>query len=1079
MSTRTVRRSAGLLMRSSALLVLSPLAPVSSADWRYVEPQAAVAVNPEHFLVSPERNLWTFDAFTLQRTDAAGNARTLPRTALNTPAGEEAFTDGVALSEGGVILHNADCQILRIDDALRPIWRVDLPDCNRVDAHAGGMTWAAGDLALYQLTRDGILRSTLVFGIGERITDFRTLHDGGVLVLSQMAQPRVPTVRRIDAKGRTLWSGSAGPGAAQRVAPAEDGGAYSAGIDASGTIQVSRLGSNGTPLWTTQHPARGDDVVLSIEHADRAAVYIVTGLSATDVPQPKNVLRVDANGELSWRQPFCPAAVPGTSETPAISATLTVDPAGSVANLCAQPGPDRLLRRNGIGQIAADLALPFDRAVQLKRIDDLLYVLGRELPAPLNRTQLITVDGTNRMLPTVLGEPGSRAVAQLRAQTADADGATYLLTQVDESRADPREQYLSKIAADGTLAWKISAPTFALRAAELSVAGNRVCSAERAVYQAFDDGRETLRAGCFEAMTGSGLFLESTLPGFWTRNRVRALNNGGAMQVKWGASDYVITRYNADGGGSVVATADGVASAAGIGENGHVVLAFTTRLTQYDSAGRQSYFVPGPLSEYHADFDVGADGSVVVFGRSPNQAADQRSVASLAANGSTRWVADLGGGFDKGRIVHTADAVYVLQYDPTPGSDTTTTTRVTRLSAATGVRIWQHDSVNPTIASDANTGGAFALSPSGDALVLAHSWRNRLRLERLDAATGEQTFEHVSACDEVCAQPSGLWLSADGAARVALTVVDRSAGQTAAVLSFDHIARDAPRTRVDQPGLAGLWYSPYANGEGISFDWLPASRTLFGAWFTYTGAGGNDPAGLRWYTLQVNGVPANATELELPILETTGGNFDDGPAVSPRPVGHATLSFSDCSIGTLRYQFDAGHNDAARGSITLTRLTPATQNCIAADGSSQPGSGARPPAKGFDARMSGAWYDDTSIGQGLQLNIQPDGVFFAPWFTYDPAGSQNDPGRQHWFTLQGDLSEAVNGRVEVKLIQTTGGAFDRVPTYNAYVVGFATLTVQSCDRATLDYRFGSEPLAGAYAGRTGTLDLRRMGDCAP
>ncbi len=287
-----------------------------------------------------------------------------------------------------------------------------------------------------------------------------------------------------------------------------------------------------------------------------------------------------------------------------------------------------------------------------------------------------------------------------------------------------------------------------------------------------------------------------------------------------------------------------------------------------------------------------------------------------------------------------------------------------------------------------------------------------------------------------------------------------------------------PPVRLDQPGVAGLWFSPYANGEGLAIDWLPASRTLFAAWFTFTTNGGNDPAGQRWYTLQVNGVPANATSLELPILETTGGNFDAGPAVSPEIIGRATLTFRDCSNATLRYRFDAGHNDAAEGTITLSRLTPQTQGCILANGSTQPGAGARPPAKGFDAQQSGAWYDDSAIGQGLQLNIQPDGVFFAPWFTYDPAGTQNDPGRQHWLTLQGDLAQAVDGRVELQLIQTIGGAFDRVPTYNAYAIGSATLRMLGCGRAALDYRFANAPTAGPYAGRSGTLDLKRMGDCA-
>ena len=87
--------------------------------------------------------------------------------------------------------------------------------------------------------------------------------------------------------------------------------------------------------------------------------------------------------------------------------------------------------------------------------------------------------------------------------------------------------------------------------------------------------------------------------------------------------------------------------------------------------------------------------------------------------------------------------------------------------------------------------------------------------------------------------------------------------------------------------------------------------------------------------------------------------------------------------------------------------------------------------------------------------------------------------RQHWFTLQGDLAQARDGRVDAHIVQTTDGGFDFLPTYNANVVGIATLTVLGCDRATLDYRFTDPLISGPFADRSGRLALTRMGDRAP
>lgn len=115
----------------------------------------------------------------------------------------------------------------------------------------------------------------------------------------------------------------------------------------------------------------------------------------------------------------------------------------------------------------------------------------------------------------------------------------------------------------------------------------------------------------------------------------------------------------------------------------------------------------------------------------------------------------------------------------------------------------------------------------------------------------------------------------------------------------------------------------------------------------------------------------------------------------------------------------------------------------------------------------------------MQLTVQPDGVFFAAWFAYDVAGAANDSGKQHWFTLQGNLAQAVNGKVDLVIVQTLGGAFDSRATRNRYVAGQATLQMHGCDRATLTYTFADDERVGPFSGRRGELEMIKEGGCAP
>jgi hypothetical protein len=396
--------------------------------------------------------------------------------------------------------------------------------------------------------------------------------------------------------------------------------------------------------------------------------------------------------------------------------------------------------------------------------------------------------------------------------------------------------------------------------------------------------------------------------------------------------------------------------------------------------------------------------------------------------------------------------------------------RVVRLALEDGALVWQRDLAPLTNTTQRSP--ALVPTPAGDAVVSVSASARTIDADVLNTQDGSVRIRHREACRTLECQTEQPLVTG-----TTLHGLDAALRGTSALFTWAIPPAQKGFARIDQPGIAGSWWSPYANGEGIVIDYLPASRTFFAPWFTFSREGGNDPAGQRWYVVQ-GAVPENATSVELPITESSGGNFDAGPTVQARIVGKATFTFTDCNNATMYYAFDAATNGAASGAITLTRLVPTTESCLLADGTTRPGTSA-PPANGFDAHQSGSWFEAATSGQGVQMIVQPGGVFFAPWFTFDPAGPSDDPGRQRWFTIQGGLGGATGGKVTAPIVQTIGGAFDRVPTNNMSIVGSATVTFTGCDHATLDYRFDDSDIAGVMRRLEGSIALTKIGGCGP
>ena len=274
---------------------------------------------------------------------------------------------------------------------------------------------------------------------------------------------------------------------------------------------------------------------------------------------------------------------------------------------------------------------------------------------------------------------------------------------------------------------------------------------------------------------------------------------------------------------------------------------------------------------------------------------------------------------------------------------------------------------------------------------------------------------------------------------------------------------------LNQRGLNGAWYNQSTSGQGFYIDALPDTNgpgngVLSAGWFTYdvTAAGGQ-----RWYWLQGAVSSANPVA-SLTIYRGTGGNFNAAPAVTAVAVGQATLTFVDCTHGVLRYAFSDGSNRA--GFIGLTRLT-GNATCTTAGDSG--------PLVGT-AQYSGSWYNPSTSGQGLVVNVdatQPAGTsLFGGWFTYAPNGQQIGGGAsQSWFALQSGAGQGNS--FAANIFAGTGGVFMTPPdsNFNSTQVGTANIVFTSCTAMSVTYNFS----AGVNQGLSGTMSLARLGPAPP
>jgi hypothetical protein len=858
-------------------------------------------------------------------------------------------------------------------------------------------------------------------------------------------------------------------------------------IDAGGNLDVIGLGSEllttqsytpaGVLRWTASIPAPANGYIADAAASPDGKIYV--SIVGGDTNSSAQLIAIGSDGAPAWPAPFVTQS--GADCLGPFAARVRAAPNGDVLYLYAAAsfcdGHTSLFRFRPDGTQVYTFPLGTSGYGFAEAVPDTLAD-GSTLFTAVGKYQRISAGGT------ALAPPATAVVAitpTIDAQLALDDGGSYVLA----SDHGANHHAFARFDSDGTQLWKQSGDYF-WRSAQITSNGERVCvGGSVTTGSTLDDIGISVR--CFAAADGtpawawSGTGAPISALRLLADGRVVALRAGGHLLLD--ASGAVVH--------DIALPALANTAAVDINAAGRAVVATSDtalNLVAIDSDGSTAYATPSldsVLSPVPFALSAREDGTAVVAYLGRSSAGTGLHALRVDAHGVKLWKtflhADNGDYSSRpavASIAQSGQAVYVAAIDASPSA--------AALDLDSGMAVWSvpFAPLHPlTAALEISSFSKLLKNPAGPQLLLLNDAGNKVRLTTFDTATGAIRRDRLEACaDSPCLTASAV-LGSDGALHLASSPITGVGAARPRIYTNTHpFATPAP-IGIAQAGLDGAWFPTYAAGQGFTFDYIAGASTLFMPWFTFTQSGTNDPAGLAWYTLQGGGVTPGTTYADLAIAIADPGVFNSG-GVSGRRVGAAHLSFSDCNSGTLWYQFDADTNDGGGGLITLTRLTPSTDPCMLADGSTAPAQNANPPAGGFDSHQSGSWFDPATSGQGMQLTIIPAGngtagLVFAAWFTFDPAGQSDDLDNQHWFTLQGDLSTAADGKVTLPIYRIIGGAFDSTPTSNYSAVGHATLTMQACDKAQLDYQFDPGAVAHAFAGLSGSLHLVRIGGCIP
>ena len=260
--------------------------------------------------------------------------------------------------------------------------------------------------------------------------------------------------------------------------------------------------------------------------------------------------------------------------------------------------------------------------------------------------------------------------------------------------------------------------------------------------------------------------------------------------------------------------------------------------------------------------------------------------------------------------------------------------------------------------------------------------------------------------------------------------IDTSEGPYRIPLDATGVAAPAAAVSL-APNYEGSWWAAPAGIEsGWGLNFAHQGDVIFATWFTY------DANGKTWWlSMTANRIGNNVYSGAL--YETRGPAFNsvpfDSSAVSYRPVGNGTLTFSDANNGTFGYTVNG-----------ITQTKPITRTVF---GNLPVCTSATQAALVTATNYQDIWWAGSGGESGWGVHVtQQDGVIFATWFTYDFDGSPL------WLSVTATRSGA--NAYSGTLYRTTGPAFG-TPFDASQVtrtpVGPATFTFGNGDAATFTY----------------------------
>ncbi len=234
-----------------------------------------------------------------------------------------------------------------------------------------------------------------------------------------------------------------------------------------------------------------------------------------------------------------------------------------------------------------------------------------------------------------------------------------------------------------------------------------------------------------------------------------------------------------------------------------------------------------------------------------------------------------------------------------------------------------------------------------------------------------------------------------------------------------------------QPGQSGAWYNGLRDGEGLYVELLDEHSAVV-YMFTY------DPDGNPAWMLGVAKLVGEGFVIE-ELLKPEGATFGD--AYDPADVnyvdfGMLAMHLPDCGAQNPASLFILPPMELADWAVFndfgYAQLT-SMLNCSGGGGH-------------VNHPWSGSWYDPAHNGEGIILQVLPDGTVVATWFTYD------NNGEQMWVTGSGMLNGNSVEIDQMVVVQgpTWGPAYDP-GARSVSNWGSVRISFDGCGAATLEY----------------------------